>query len=1040
MNAVGRLTAASALIAAVVTGAATPTRAAPQSPLPRERVIVRFDAPERMDGLAFTPSRRFASLPGVAASLTAAQVEALAARPGTVAIEPDRIAHKSMDTARAGFGVDNAASDYGVDGTGITAAVLDTGIDAAHPAFAGGKVVAFENFASNDPNDGCVDQPQGAVAPFDDDGHGTHVASIIAGAAPSTFHGVAPNAHLVGVKVLDCNGDGFESDILAGMQWVIDHHSDPGLGIGIMNLSLGFPEDTDGTDSPSVLANRAVAAGIATFVAAGNAGPQFSTVTAPATAKWAVGVGAMSDPGDTQDGAPPRWPPGFGLAPFSSRGPTTDGRVKPDIVAAGLDITAAAANTANGTTIMSGTSMASPFAAGVGALLLQANPALAPHGSSCPTTTCPDGVVDGSMFDGVASTLRSTAVDFGPAGPDNAYGAGRLDAYAAVRSAKNDAAGALGAPVVPHHTFATGSLAGGGACDSWPVTVTTPEAVAVALDMTSWTDATHPNFEIELRDQAGNVIANKRQQRDPDTLANIETREEILGHALGSGGFELRVRSVAGAGPYQFDLSGGTLGAVAPCPGLTLSPAPVSGGLHYGEGSQQSFTLALDRTPSSPVTVTMTPPSFVTLNPPGPIQLSTTTPTTVIASTAQDTIASGDRSGAIAFALTSGDTGFNNAPTTPMPVTVLDDDTPGVTLTATSGSVSEANPNAGVTYSLSLRSQPTATVTVHVGPDAQLHASPSTLTFDGANWQTPQPVNVTVVDDPFVERSPHTGRVHNTVTSGDPVYNDIAAADFVATITDNDIHGLAGAGYRMVASDGGIFSFGDARFFGSTGNITLNQPIVGMATTRSGDGYWLVARDGGIFAFGDARFFGSTGGIHLTQPIVGIAATPSGNGYWLVARDGGIFAFGDARFFGSTGGIRLNQPIVAMTPTPTGNGYWLVASDGGVFPFGDAAFLGSTGNLHLTSPVIAMAAAPDGSGYWLLASDGGIFSFGTSRFLGSTGDLHLNAPIVGFGPTPFGDGYWLVASDGGIFSFGDAGFLGSTGNLHLNHPIVQLSA
>ncbi|MGH9302625.1 MAG: hypothetical protein ACRD0E_12190, partial [Acidimicrobiales bacterium] len=79
-----------------------------------------------------------------------------------------------------------------------------------------------------------------------------------------------------------------------------------------------------------------------------------------------------------------------------------------------------------------------------------------------------------------------------------------------------------------------------------------------------------------------------------------------------------------------------------------------------------------------------------------------------------------------------------------------------------------------------------------------------------------------------------------------------------------------------------------------------------------GGGYWLVASDGGIFSFGDAGFFGSAGGIHLNRPIVGIASTPDGGGYWLVASDGGIFSFGDAGFFGSAGGIHLNRPIVGM--------------------------------------------------------------------------------------------------------------------------------
>ena len=103
-----------------------------------------------------------------------------------------------------------------------------------------------------------------------------------------------------------------------------------------------------------------------------------------------------------------------------------------------------------------------------------------------------------------------------------------------------------------------------------------------------------------------------------------------------------------------------------------------------------------------------------------------------------------------------------------------------------------------------------------------------------------------------------------------------------------------GKGYWLVASDGGIFSYGDAPFYGSTGSIALNKPIVGMAATPDGKGYWLVASDGGIFSYGDAAFYGSTGAIHLAKPIVGMAATPDGKGYWMVAADGGIFNFGDA--------------------------------------------------------------------------------------------------------------------------------------------------
>jgi hypothetical protein len=85
-----------------------------------------------------------------------------------------------------------------------------------------------------------------------------------------------------------------------------------------------------------------------------------------------------------------------------------------------------------------------------------------------------------------------------------------------------------------------------------------------------------------------------------------------------------------------------------------------------------------------------------------------------------------------------------------------------------------------------------------------------------------------------------------------------------------------------------------------------------MAATPDGGGYWLVASDGGIFSYGDAAFYGSHGGTPLNKPIVGMAATPDGGGYWLVASDGGIFGYGDAAFWGSHGGSPLNQPVVGM--------------------------------------------------------------------------------------------------------------------------------
>ena len=207
---------------------------------------------------------------------------------------------------------------------------------------------------------------------------------------------------------------------------------------------------------------------------------------------------------------------------------------------------------------------------------------------------------------------------------------------------------------------------------------------------------------------------------------------------------------------------------------------------------------------------------------------------------------------------------------------------------------------------------------------------------------------------------------------------------------------------------------------------TPDQPVVGMAITPDGGGYWLVGADGGVFTFGDAAFYGSMVGKPLNAPIVGWRRPPTGR---LLARGGGrrVFTFGDATFHGSMGGKPSTLRSSAWPPTPDGGGYWLVASDGGVFTFGDAGFYGSTGGTPLDDPIVGMAATPDGGGYWLVASDGGVFTFGDAAFSAPWAGKPLAHPVVGMAATPDGGGYWLVASDGGIFTFGDAGFSGSHG-------------
>ena len=218
-----------------------------------------------------------------------------------------------------------------------------------------------------------------------------------------------------------------------------------------------------------------------------------------------------------------------------------------------------------------------------------------------------------------------------------------------------------------------------------------------------------------------------------------------------------------------------------------------------------------------------------------------------------------------------------------------------------------------------------------------------------------------------------------------------------------------GQGYRFVASDGGVFDFGDAGFYGSTGGIPLNAPVVGMADTPSTNGYWLVASDGGIFDYGDAALL----------RLHGRAAPQQAHRrHGRHARRARLLAGGLRRRhlqLRRRALLRLHRrrsrstsPSWAWPPRPDGGGYWLVASDGGIFAFGDAQFYGSTGSMHLNSPIVGMAAGPGGSGYWLVAADGGIFTYGTRRTsTARPARLHLNEPVVGMAPTP--DGRRLLA-------------------------------
>ena len=266
----------------------------------------------------------------------------------------DRRVRAALDRSVPQIGVP-AAWQRGLTGKGVKIAVLDTGVDASHPDLAG-RVTSQDFSGSPDAGDHY--------------GHGTHVASIAAGngtASGGKYKGVAPEASVLNAKVLDDFGFGFESGIIAGMEWAAAQ------GAAVANLSLGTDQPSDGTDPVSQALNELSRTTRTLYVvAAGNNGPQQQTVGAPGAADAALTVGS-----NDRDGA---------ISAFSSRGPRLNGGLKPEITAPGAEIVAARAQgTSMGEpvddsyTTASGTSMATPHVTGVAALLAQSRPAWTPE-------------------------------------------------------------------------------------------------------------------------------------------------------------------------------------------------------------------------------------------------------------------------------------------------------------------------------------------------------------------------------------------------------------------------------------------------------------------------------------------------------------------------------------------------------------------------------------------------------------------------------------------------------------------------------------
>lgn len=228
-------------------------------------------------------------------------------------------------------------------GEGVSIAVIDTGVsphcDLTHPF---NRIRRFKDFVN------------GRKLPYDDDGHGTHVAGIALGNGycSGRYSGTAPGAALVALKALDEEGNGKASDILAAMQWVYDNRRL--YNIRVLNLSLGVsPEERAELDPLELGANALVYAGICVISAAGNSGPAYGSISSPGISPLVLTVGTCDDSGRIPD--------------FSSRGPAPDGWIKPDLVAPGVDIISLSSENPKGYVSHTGTSMSAPYAAGLAA-------------------------------------------------------------------------------------------------------------------------------------------------------------------------------------------------------------------------------------------------------------------------------------------------------------------------------------------------------------------------------------------------------------------------------------------------------------------------------------------------------------------------------------------------------------------------------------------------------------------------------------------------------------------------------------------------
>ncbi len=653
-------------------------------------------------------------------------------------------------------------------GAGVTIAVVDTGVDLDHPDLAGRLVPGYD-FVNDD------------ATPQDDNGHGT----LVAGTAAATGNngvgvsGVAPAATIMPVKVLDADGGGNDVDISAGITWAADHGAD------VVNLSLAGPGNS-AMLAAAVAYARSV--GVVVVAATGNAGVDIPYY--PAASPGVVSVGATGDDGSAA------W--------FSNRGAYVD------VAAPGLAVVSTALDDTYDDA--SGTSLAAPIVAGIAALVRAHEP----------------GLTEAA----VTARLRNTAKDRGPAGFDPVFGAGTVDAYAAVggplpASGAQVPAGfgesnATFAQATPMATTASATITPeldedwysfDAVPGSYTITVT-PFVTGIPLEPRALNPA------IELRSPGNALVATKNAQpvNKPETLVQTVTT---------AGAYRIRiVNAASSASPGSYSLTV----ALAPPPASPPAPAPPA--------------------PASPPAVTAAPAGYWMVDGGGRVY---------------------------AFGSVSNFGGRSDGAVDLEP-------TPsgyGYWLVAGTGEVSAFGDASYFGGANASQLAPFVTVTsmsrtANGGGYWLFTTRGRALPFGNAPFLGD--MSNVVLNGPVLDSvSTPSGGGYFMVASDGGVFafgDALFAGSMGGSRLNGPVQSLVpdrdGRGYWLVARDGGVFAF-DAAFRDSMGGARLNRPITGMV--RFGDGYLMVGEDGGIFNFSNQPFFGSLGASPPPVPVVSVATT-----------------------------------------------------------------------------------------------------------------------------------------------------------------------